>query len=254
MAAGVPRGKDAAGGTCGSERDSGALKSQGQGGKEDPERGAGSGAGGPQVSAAGRPRRAPARPRYRGYRGPSPSHLPQPCIPAPAAVLTSSLAFPPPSPQSPCPHPTLSASLSSCPTFQSTSPTPTPNFIPSSTPSRPAFSPCPCLPASHPLSRPLRTPSSCLLHPSPCSSSRLILRPCCLPGAPFVLTPASHPFCSQPLPSPPAAAATITTAMLCFAMLPSTLTLVESTPCPLASVSRPLPPPSASLPMPRPWH
>lgn len=144
-----------------------------------------------QVSAAGRPRQAPARPRYRGYRGPSPSHLPQPCIPAPAAVLTSSPASPPTSPQSPCPHPTLSASLSSCPTFQSTSRTPTPNFIPGSTPSRPAFSPCPCLPASRPLSRPLRTPSSCLLHPSPCSSSRLFLRPCCLPGAPFVLTPAS---------------------------------------------------------------
>lgn len=48
MAAGVPRGKDAAGGTCRSKRDSGVLKSQGQGGKEDPERGVGSGAGGPQ--------------------------------------------------------------------------------------------------------------------------------------------------------------------------------------------------------------
>lgn len=110
MAAGVPRGKDAAGGTCWSERDSGVLKSQGQGGKEDPERGVGSGAGGPQVSAAGRPRRAPARPRRRGHRGPLPSHLPWSRIPAPAAVLTSSPASSSPSPQSPCPHPTLSAS------------------------------------------------------------------------------------------------------------------------------------------------
>lgn len=205
------------------------------------------------MSAAGRPRRAPARPRYRGYRGPSPSHLPQPCIPAPAAVLTSSPASLPPSPQSPCPHPTLSASLSSCPTFQATSRTPTPNFILGSTPSRPAYSPCPCLPASHPLSRPLRTPSSCLLHPSPCSSSRLILRPCYLPGAPFVLTPASHPFCSQPLRSPPPLPPPSSPPQtLYFVMLPSTLTVVESTPCPLSSVSRPLPPPSAFLPMPRP--
>lgn len=148
------------------------------------------------MSAAGRPQRAPARPRCRRYRGPSPSPLPQPCIPAPAAVLTSSPASPPPSPQSPCPHPTLSASLSSCPTFQPTSQTPTPNFIPGSTPSRPVSPPRPCLPASHPLSRPLRTPSSCLFHLSPCCSSRLILRPCCLPGVPFVLTPASHTFCS----------------------------------------------------------
>lgn len=37
MAPGVPRGEDAAGGTWRSVRDSGALKSQGQGGKEDPE-------------------------------------------------------------------------------------------------------------------------------------------------------------------------------------------------------------------------
>lgn len=48
MAPGVPRGEDAAGGTWPSERDSGALKSLGQGGKEDPEQGTGFGAGAPR--------------------------------------------------------------------------------------------------------------------------------------------------------------------------------------------------------------
>lgn len=107
MAEGVPRGKDAAGGTCRSERDSGVLKSQGQGRKEDPERGVGSGAGGPQVSAAGRPRRAPARLRCRGHRGPLPissSLAPHPCPRCRSHLLSnllisfSTVSLPPPHP------------------------------------------------------------------------------------------------------------------------------------------------------------
>lgn len=111
MAPGVPRGEDAAGGTWRSERDSGALQSPGQGGKEDPERGTGFGAGAPQVSAGGPrgPRRPPpcaerAAAGTREARADSPSPLPR-RVPAPASGLTSSPAGSPPPPPPPFPHP-----------------------------------------------------------------------------------------------------------------------------------------------------
>lgn len=130
---------------------------------------------------------------------PSPASLPPPRFSPPLQpphLLLHSLPAPTPPSLLPC-HPAPPFSRHPGPQPQTSPPAlPPPAPHPHTSPLPPCFSSSP--------SRPLRTPSSCLLHPSPCCSSGLILRPCSLPGVPFVVTPTSHPFCSQPLRSPPA--------------------------------------------------
>lgn len=155
----------------------------------------------------------------------------------------------------PAPTPPSLLPLSFCPTFRPTSWTPTPNFNPWLYPFQPCIlaSPLPlCFPI---LSRPLRTPSSCLLS----SPSLLLLQThpsSLLPAVcPSRLDPASHPFCPRPLPCP----TPLPHITLYFAVLPGTLTRVAAAPCspptpPAVPVSGPLPSSSASPPVPRPWH